>query len=157
MTLFNFKMSRATPPLFGPSLRKTQRIWGYRFPLLLQLLDVACQLCGDLRGHVLRDHLVLPGVIIGLVQGGKESLAGRIPTNTTQQSFSNKATSVLALLDAGEGVINIRQICTGLPKDPGDSLHVRAFSSKWLRINYNRNSLHSVKPNRSTQGGVRLR
>lgn len=39
--LFNFKVSRDIPLIFGPSLRKKKWMFDYRFPLLFQFLDVA--------------------------------------------------------------------------------------------------------------------
>ena len=51
----------------------------YRFPLCLQLLDVARELAEDVCAQVLGDDLVLTRVVVQLPQRHQEGPAGGVP------------------------------------------------------------------------------
>jgi len=56
----------------------------HRLPLGLELLQVARQLRHDVGGEVLRDDLMLTGVVIQLGEGGHKGLTGRVPGQTQE-------------------------------------------------------------------------
>ena len=56
----------------------------HRLPLALELLEVARQLRHDVGGEVLRDDLMLAGVVVQLVEGGHKGSTGRVPGRTQE-------------------------------------------------------------------------
>ena len=76
----------------------TQSDWStHRLSLALELLEVASELSHDVGGEVLRDDLMLAGVVVQLIEGGHKGSTGRVPGQTQEVMSAVKWTTTLVI------------------------------------------------------------